>query len=242
MSDILSEMSDTQASPLTKDFKIDLPEDVSFIINTIEKNGHQAYAVGGCVRDTIMGVTPNDWDITTNALPEEVKSYFTKTIDTGIQHGTVTVMLHSTGYEVTTYRIDGDYLDGRHPSSVEFSDRLTDDLCRRDFTINAMAYNERTGLVDEYGGIDDINNKVIRCVGRPEERFTEDALRMMRSIRFSARDIWPAESTAPVIVRCRPQGTLRRPDAAGTGRERAPRCLRAGHGAVRPRHGQRRPY
>ena len=187
MSDILSEMSDTQASPLTKDFKIDLPEDVSFIINTIEKNGHQAYAVGGCVRDTIMGVTPNDWDITTNALPEEVKSYFTKTIDTGIQHGTVTVMLHSTGYEVTTYRIDGDYLDGRHPSSVEFSDRLTDDLCRRDFTINAMAYNERTGLVDEYGGIDDINNKVIRCVGRPEERFTEDALRMMRAIRFSAQ-------------------------------------------------------
>lgn len=187
MSDILSEMSDTQASPLTKDFKIDLPEDVSFIINTIEKNGHQAYAVGGCVRDTIMGVTPNDWDITTNALPEEVKSYFTKTIDTGIQHGTVTVILHSTGYEVTTYRIDGDYLDGRHPSSVEFSDRLTDDLCRRDFTINAMAYNERTGLVDEYGGIDDINNKVIRCVGRPEERFTEDALRMMRAIRFSAQ-------------------------------------------------------
>ena len=117
MSDILSEMSDTQASPLTKDFKIDLPEDVSFIINTIEKNGHQAYAVGGCVRDTIMGVTPNDCDITTNALPEEVKSYFTKTIDTGIQHGTVTVMLHSTGYEVTTYRIDGDYLDGIHPLS-----------------------------------------------------------------------------------------------------------------------------
>ena len=168
-------------------FKIELPEDVSFIINTIEKNGHQAYAVGGCVRDTIMGVVPNDWDITTNALPEEVKSYFNKTIDTGIQHGTVTVMLHSTGYEVTTYRIDGDYLDGRHPSSVEFSDRLTDDLCRRDFTINAMAYNDRMGLVDEYGGIDDINNKIIRCVGNPVERFTEDALRMMRAIRFSAQ-------------------------------------------------------
>ena len=145
MSDILSEMSDTQASPLTKDFKIDLPEDVSFIINTIEKNGHQAYAVGGCVRDTIMGVTPNDWDITTNALPEEVKSYFTKTIDTGIQHGTVTVMLHSTGYEVTTYRIDGDYLDGRHPSSVEFSDRLTDDLCIICCCI--PCYNDVTGFI-----------------------------------------------------------------------------------------------
>lgn len=171
----------------SNNFKIELPEDVSFIINTIEKNGHQAYAVGGCVRDTIMGVVPNDWDITTNALPEEVKSYFNKTIDTGIQHGTVTVMLHSTGYEVTTYRIDGDYLDGRHPSSVEFSDRLTDDLCRRDFTINAMAYNDRMGLVDEYGGIDDINNKIIRCVGNPVERFTEDALRMMRAIRFSAQ-------------------------------------------------------
>lgn len=171
----------------SNNFKIELPEDVSFIINTIEKNGHQAYAVGGCVRDTIMGVVPNDWDITTNALPEEVKSYFNKTIDTGIQHGTVTVMLHSTGYEVTTYRIDGDYLDGRHPSSVEFSDRLTDDLCRRDFTINAMAYNDRIGLVDEYGGIDDINNKIIRCVGNPVERFTEDALRMMRAIRFSAQ-------------------------------------------------------
>ena len=131
----------------SNNFKIELPEDVSFIINTIEKNGHQAYAVGGCVRDTIMGVVPNDWDITTNALPEEVKSYFNKTIDTGIQHGTVTVMLHSTGYEVTTYRIDGDYLDGRHPSSVEFSDRLTDDLCRRDFTINAMAYNDRMVLL-----------------------------------------------------------------------------------------------
>lgn len=177
----------TNTLPDISSFRIQLPEDVSFIIDTIEKNGHQAYAVGGCVRDTIMGITPNDWDITTNALPEEVKSYFNKTIDTGIQHGTVTVMLHSVGYEVTTYRIDGDYLDGRHPSSVEFSDRLTDDLCRRDFTINAMAYNDRTGLVDEYGGIDDINNKVIRCVGNPVERFTEDALRMMRAIRFSAQ-------------------------------------------------------
>ena len=171
----------------SNNFKIELPEDVSFIINTIEKNGHQAYAVGGCVRDTIMGVVPNDWDITTNALPEEVKSYFNKTIDTGIQHGTVTVMLHSTGYEVTTYRIDGDYLDGRHPSSVEFSYSRRYVPFLHEGYINAMAYNDRMGLVDEYGGIDDINNKIIRCVGNPVERFTEDALRMMRAIRFSAQ-------------------------------------------------------
>lgn len=168
-------------------FKIDMPNDVEFIINTIKSRGHQAYAVGGCVRDSIMGLTPNDWDITTSALPSDIKEYFNKTIDTGIEHGTVTVMLHNVGYEVTTYRIDGEYKDGRHPSSVEFSDRLTDDLCRRDFTINAMAYNNITGLVDEYGGIDDINNRIIKCVGNPIERFTEDALRMMRAIRFSAQ-------------------------------------------------------
>jgi tRNA nucleotidyltransferase (CCA-adding enzyme) len=168
-------------------FKIDMPNDVEFIINTIKSHGHQAYAVGGCVRDSIMGLTPNDWDITTSALPSDIKEYFNKTIDTGIEHGTVTVMLHNVGYEVTTYRIDGEYKDGRHPSSVEFSDRLTDDLCRRDFTINAMAYNNVTGLVDEYGGIDDINNRIIKCVGNPIERFTEDALRMMRAIRFSAQ-------------------------------------------------------
>ena len=168
-------------------FKIDMPNDVEFIINTIKSHGHQAYAVGGCVRDSIMGLTPNDWDITTSALPSDIKEYFNKTIDTGIEHGTVTVMLHNVGYEVTTYRIDGEYKDGRHPSSVEFSDRLTDDLCRRDFTINAMAYNNITGLVDEYGGIDDINNRIIKCVGNPIERFTEDALRMMRAIRFSAQ-------------------------------------------------------
>ena len=165
-------------------FKIDMPNDVEFIINTIKSHGHQAYAVGGCVRDSIMGLTPNDWDITTSALPSDIKEYFNKTIDTGIEHGTVTVMLHNVGYEVTTYRIDGEYKDGRHPSSVEFSDRLTDDLCRRDFTINAMAYNNITGLVDEYGGIDDIYNRIIKCVGNPIERFTEDALRMMRAIRF----------------------------------------------------------
>ena len=168
-------------------FKIDMPNDVEFIINTIKSLVHQAYAVGGCVLDSIMGLTPNDWDITTSALPSDIKEYFNKTIDTGIEHGTVTVMLHNVGYEVTTYRIDGEYKEVRHTSSVEVSERLTDDLCRRDFTIKAMANNNITGLVDEYGGIDDINNRIIKCVGNPIERFTEDALRMMRAIRFSAQ-------------------------------------------------------
>ena len=168
-------------------FKIDLPEDVKFVINQIEKNGHSAYAVGGCVRDTLLNKKPQDWDITTSALPTQVKSFFRRTIDTGIEHGTVTVMIDKTGYEVTTYRIDGEYKDGRHPESVEFSVRLSDDLSRRDFTINAMAYNETDGLVDEFGGITDLNNKIIRCVGVAKDRFSEDALRMMRAIRFSAQ-------------------------------------------------------
>ena len=168
-------------------FKIDLPEDVKFVINQIEKNGHSAYAVGGCVRDTLLNKKPQDWDITTSALPTQVKSFFRRTIDTGIEHGTVTVMIDKTGYEVTTYRIDGEYKDGRHPESVEFSVRLSDDLSRRDFTINAMAYNETDGLVDEFGGITDLNNKIIRCVGVAKDRFSEDALRIMRAIRFSAQ-------------------------------------------------------
>ncbi|MGN0328185.1 MAG: CCA tRNA nucleotidyltransferase [Lachnospira sp.] len=177
------------------DFRIELPEDVKYIISSIEKKGLQAYAVGGCVRDTLLGKNPDDWDITTSALPAQIKSFFKKTIDTGIAHGTVTVMLNGNGYEVTTYRIDGEYKDGRHPESVEFSVCLTDDLCRRDFTINAMAYNDTVGLVDEFEGIKDLENKVIRCVGDPIARFTEDALRMMRAIRFSAQlgfDIEPA--------------------------------------------------
>ena len=145
------------------------------------------HAVGGCVRDSILGRNPDDWDITTSARPEQIKSFFKKTIDTGIKHGTVTVMMNHTGYEVTTYRIDGEYKDGRHPESVEFSAKLVDDLKRRDFTINAMAYNESNGFVDEFNGIEDLNNHVIRCVGNPIERFSEDALRMMRAIRFSAQ-------------------------------------------------------
>ncbi len=170
-----------------EDIRINLPDDVRRIINTIEDNGYEAYAVGGCVRDSILGRNPDDWDITTSARPEQIKSFFKKTIDTGIKHGTVTVMMNHTGYEVTTYRIDGEYKDGRHPESVEFSAKLVDDLKRRDFTINAMAYNESNGFVDEFNGIEDLNNHVIRCVGNPIERFSEDALRMMRAIRFSAQ-------------------------------------------------------
>lgn len=168
-------------------FSIELPDSVNTIIKSIEEKGFQAYAVGGCIRDTLLERSPDDWDITTSALPRQVKSIFKKTIDTGIAHGTVTVMLDRVGYEVTTYRIDGEYEDGRHPKSVEFSVRLVDDLCRRDFTINAMAYNNSTGLVDEFGGIDDLNSKIIKCVGDPKQRFTEDALRMMRAIRFAAQ-------------------------------------------------------
>ena len=167
--------------------RIELPKYVAFIIDKLYENGYEAFAVGGCVRDAVMGRIPHDWDITTNALPKQVKSIFNKTIDTGIKHGTVTVMLNRVGYEVTTYRIDGEYTDGRHPKEVVFTPNLTEDLRRRDFTINAMAYNDKTGIIDEFDGIEDIQNKVIRCVGVPEDRFNEDALRMLRAIRFSAQ-------------------------------------------------------
>lgn len=166
---------------------IELPQDVEDIIATLEGAGYDAYVVGGCVRDSLLGRKPGDWDITTSAMPEQVKSLFKRTIDTGIKHGTVTIMIGKTGYEVTTYRIDGEYEDGRHPKSVEFSRSLIDDLKRRDFTINAMAYNKNTGIVDEFNGMYDLQNKVIKCVGTAKHRFSEDALRMMRAIRFSAQ-------------------------------------------------------
>lgn len=167
--------------------RINLPKKVSNIIETLEKSGYEAYAVGGCVRDSILGRVPQDWDITTSAKPKEVKRLFSHTIDTGIQHGTVTVMLEREGFEVTTYRIDGEYEDARHPKEVIYTSNLLEDLKRRDFTINAMAYNERQGLVDAFDGIGDLNRKVIRCVGDAKERFTEDALRMLRALRFAAQ-------------------------------------------------------
>lgn len=166
---------------------IALPEKVNYIIRQLEAAGHEAFAVGGCVRDSVLGRKPEDWDITTSACPKQVKELFRRTVDTGIEHGTVTVMLGDTGYEVTTYRIEGEYLDARHPKDVTFTADLTEDLKRRDFTINAMAYNHDVGLVDVFGGIEDIRNKVVRCVGLAQERFGEDALRILRAVRFSAQ-------------------------------------------------------
>ena len=170
-----------------KNFQIKIPKNVKLIIDILEQNGFEAFAVGGCVRDTILKRNPQDWDITTSALPQQVKELFHRTLDTGIRHGTVTVMIERVGYEVTTYRIDGEYSDSRHPESVEFTSDLVEDLKRRDFTINAMAYNPKIGLVDEFDGVGDIENKVIRCVGSPDDRFGEDALRMLRAVRFSAQ-------------------------------------------------------
>ena len=169
------------------DVQIQLPEKVRYIIETIQTAGYEAYAVGGCIRDSILGKEPDDWDITTSAAPEEVKKMFRRTIDTGIQHGTVTVMMEKESFEVTTYRIDGKYEDSRHPKDVTFTAELKEDLRRRDFTINAMAYNDQNGLIDIFEGIRDIERKLIRCVGNAEERFTEDALRMVRAVRFSAQ-------------------------------------------------------
>jgi tRNA nucleotidyltransferase (CCA-adding enzyme) len=169
------------------EIQIKIPEDVKKIIETLNRAGHEAYAVGGCVRDVILEKTPKDWDITTSAPPELVKKLFKHTVDTGILHGTVTVLFGKRGYEVTTYRIDGEYEDLRRPKSVEFVTDLTEDLRRRDFTINAMAYNPEEGLIDRFEGIKDLKERTIRCVGNPEERFSEDALRMLRAVRFSAQ-------------------------------------------------------
>lgn len=167
--------------------KIQLPEKVNMIINTLQANGYEAYAVGGCVRDSILGRIPDDWDITTSATPLETKQLFKRTFDTGIEHGTITVLIDKEAFEVTTYRVDGKYEDSRHPSEVTFTRSLSEDLLRRDFTINAMAYNDAEGLVDIFGGIEDLQNKTIRCVGNARERFGEDALRILRAVRFAAQ-------------------------------------------------------
>ncbi len=167
--------------------QINLPKNVRIIIEQLNSKGFEAYAVGGCVRDSLLGRTPNDWDITTSATPLEIKSVFRRTVDTGIKHGTVTVLLGKDSYEITTFRIDGEYSDHRRPDGVTFTRELSEDLMRRDFTINAMAYSDETGVVDLYGGTEDLENKVIRCVGNPDERFDEDALRIMRAVRFAAQ-------------------------------------------------------
>lgn len=167
--------------------RIQLPKDVDYIIKELQKYGFEAYAVGGCVRDVILGRVPEDWDITTSASPLQVKEIFRRTIDTGILHGTVTVMFDKTGYEVTTYRIDGEYEDNRHPKEVTYTPYLSEDLMRRDFTINAMAYNDESGLVDIFEGLKDLEEGRIRCVGSAGKRFDEDALRILRAVRFSAQ-------------------------------------------------------
>lgn len=167
--------------------KIFIPKDVNFIINKFYKNNYEAYMVGGCVRDSILGKEPKDYDITTSSKPDNTILLFNKTIPTGLKHGTVTVLINNTPYEVTTFRTDGDYLDNRRPSSVNFVTDIKEDLSRRDFTVNALAYNEITGLIDYFNGVNDIQNKIIRCVGDPNKRFKEDALRMLRAIRFSCQ-------------------------------------------------------
>jgi len=165
-----------------------IPDEVKYIIDTIESNGYDAYAVGGCIRDSLRGETPKDWDVCTSALPEEIKECFAgkKIIETGLQHGTLTLVLNKAPYEITTYRTDGKYTDYRRPDKVKFVGVLKRDLARRDFTINALAYNPKTGVVDYYGGQQDLSNGVIKCVGNPNKRFQEDALRIMRALRFAS--------------------------------------------------------
>lgn len=183
---------------------IKVPNEPRYIMRTLQENGFKAYIVGGCVRDSLIFKEPYDWDITTSAKPEEMINIFRnkgyKVVPTGIIHGTVTVIINKVGYEVTTFRIDGEYSDGRHPDSVEFTNDLREDLSRRDFTINSMAYNEKDGLMDYFHGYENLNNKIIKCVGNPNRRFNEDALRMFRAIRFSAQLGFKIESeTAEAI-------------------------------------------
>lgn len=170
---------------------IKLPKEVEFILNTLNNKGHEAFVVGGCVRDSIMGIKPHDWDITTSAEPTEVTEIFEKekfkVLPTGIKHGTVTVMVNNEGFEITTFRIDGEYKDGRRPSDISFTKSIKEDLARRDFTINAIAFNPTDGLIDPFGGINDINDGIIRAVGDAKKRFEEDGLRILRAVRFCAK-------------------------------------------------------
>lgn len=188
---------------------IELPPQVHNILRILREAGFEAYIVGGCVRDALLSRTPGDWDITTSASPQEVKALFRRTVDTGIQHGTVTVLMGGNGYEVTTYRVDGVYEDGRHPKQVSFTRSLAEDLKRRDFTINAMAYHPEEGIVDLHGGLADLTHGVIRAVGDPRERFQEDALRILRAVRFSAQlDFSIEEETLAAIRTFAPRLTL----------------------------------
>ncbi|EIW6615363.1 CCA tRNA nucleotidyltransferase [Clostridium perfringens] len=164
-----------------------LPNNVQYILEKFNSNGFEAFIVGGCVRDSLLNKKPQDYDITTNAFPEKIEELFDKTIPTGIKHGTVTVLIDKNPYEVTTYRVDGEYLNNRKPKDVKFVSNIEEDLSRRDFTINAMAYSPYLGFKDCFNGKEDLKNKLIRCVGDPDKRFSEDALRMLRAIRFSCQ-------------------------------------------------------
>jgi len=164
-----------------------IPSEVKYIIDTLYKNDFEAFIVGGCVRDFLLSINPKDFDITTSANPEQILKLFDKTVPTGLAHGTVTVVLNKENFEVTTYRKDGEYLDNRKPSSVEFVSNIKEDLSRRDFTVNALAFNDKNGIIDYFNGISDLNNKILRAVGDADTRFKEDALRMLRAIRFSAQ-------------------------------------------------------
>jgi tRNA nucleotidyltransferase (CCA-adding enzyme) len=165
---------------------INIPPEVMFIMKTLNNNKYEAFIVGGCVRDSLLGKEPKDWDLTTNAKPEEIRKLFAKTIDTGIKHGTITIVLNCMNFEITTYRTEGEYLDNRRPENVKFTSSLVEDLSRRDFTMNAIAYNPNEGFIDPFKGINDITGMIIRAVGNADKRFKEDALRMLRGIRFSA--------------------------------------------------------
>jgi tRNA nucleotidyltransferase (CCA-adding enzyme) len=167
--------------------KIELTKEVQYILETLMDNGYEAYIVGGCVRDSLLKRDIKDYDITTNALPEDIIKLFERTIPTGLKHGTVTVVINKNNYEVTTYRIDGTYSDNRHPDQVEFTSSLREDLSRRDFTINALVYNNAQGIIDLFSGIEDLNQRIVRCVGDADRRFNEDSLRMLRAVRFSSQ-------------------------------------------------------
>ncbi len=185
--------------------RFNLPQNIKFTLDTLLQNNHKAYIVGGCVRDILSGKTPHDYDITTSALPHEIQNLFSKTIATGIKHGTITVMLENTPVEVTTFRTESGYNDGRHPESVSFVCNVKDDLARRDFTVNAMCYNEQEGLIDLFGGKKDIENKILRAVGDAEKRFCEDALRILRLFRFSATLGFKIETnTYHAAIKCAP--------------------------------------
>ena len=168
--------------------KIQLPENVQLILDVLNKNGYEGYIVGGCVRDSLLGLIPNDWDVCTNALPEKVKECFSgyNIFDAGIKHGTISVVIDKEIYEITTFRIDGEYTDNRHPDKVIFTDDVTKDLSRRDFTINSIAYNDTKGIIDPFNGIKDLKENILRCVGVPDNRFNEDALRILRALRFAS--------------------------------------------------------